>query len=80
VRDGGWRAAYEQLRAAVVAGQTPEGDHARRLARFGLAGLASARPAWEVAVSEAPEPRWSGDDARVGVLVSAYGLVTGGTR
>ncbi len=39
----------------MLAGGQPEGDNARRLARFGLAGLVSARPAWQVAVKEAPE-------------------------
>jgi hypothetical protein len=51
------------------------------MARFGLGGLASARPTWEVAVSVAPEPRWSGGDPRMASLVSAYGLITtGGMR
>jgi protein tyrosine phosphatase (PTP) superfamily phosphohydrolase (DUF442 family) len=70
-----WRGAYEQLRAVVLAGGQPEGDNARRLARFGLAGLVSARPAWQ----EAPEPRWSGTDPKLAALVSAYSMMTGGT-
>ena len=74
-----WRAAYEQLRVAVVAGGQPQDDNARRLARFGLAGLATARPAWQVAINEAPEPRWSGTDAKLAALVSAYSILTGGT-
>ncbi len=63
----------------MLAGGQPEGDNARRLARFGLAGLVSARPAWQVAVKEAPEPRWSGTDAKLAALVSAYSMMTGGT-
>ncbi len=78
MRNRGWRQVYEQLRAVVLAGGAPEGDNARRMARFGLAGLASGRPAWEVTVSESPEPRWSGTDPRMASLVSAYSLITGG--
>ena len=73
-----WRGAYEQLRAVVLAGGNPEDHNARRLARFGLAGLASARPAWAVTVSEGPEARWSGTDPRLGALVAAYSMMTGG--
>lgn len=76
--EGVWRASYEQLRAAVVAGGQPDGVDARRLARFGLAGLAAGRPAWRVAVTEAPEPRWSGGDPALDALVSAYSLMTTG--
>lgn len=63
----------------VVAGEAPEGEAARCLARFGMAGLAKHRPAWEVVVSQAPEPRWTGTDPRLASLKSAYRLVTGGT-
>jgi len=80
VAEGVWRAAYEQLRSVVLAGGRPEGDNARRLARFGLAGLASARPAWQVVTSEAPEPRWSGGDPRLGALLSTFALLTGGAQ
>jgi hypothetical protein len=76
-RDGGWRSAYEELRAAALAGEVPDSDDARRLARFGLAGLAARRPAWAVVVSQGPEPRWTGSDPRLASLVSAYRLVTG---
>lgn len=78
VRDGGWRSEYEQLRAQVLAGASPEGDAARRMERFGLAGLATRRPAWQVVVSQAPEPRWTGADPRMMSLKSAYRLVIGG--
>ena len=71
---------YEELRAAVLAGAVPEGEAARRLGRFGLAGLVTRRPAWEVVVSQAPEPRWTGTEPRLMSLKSAYQLVvTGGT-
>jgi hypothetical protein len=78
VRNGRWRAEYEQLRAEVIAGRVPQGENARRLARFGLAGLLSARPAWEVVAREAPERRWTGGDARLVSLVAVYGLIIGG--
>ncbi len=81
VRDHGWSSNYEQLRAVALAGRLPDDDsNVRRLARFGMAGLVSARPAWQVVVSETPEPRWGGDHARQASLVSAYGLLTGGIR
>lgn len=51
---------------------------ARRLERSGLAGLSAGRPAWEVVVSQAPEPRWTGDDPRLVSLRSAYQIVVGG--
>jgi hypothetical protein len=63
----------------VLAGAPPGGEPARRLERFGLAGLAKRRPAWEVVVTQAPEPRWTGTDARLLSLKSAYRLVIGGT-
>jgi hypothetical protein len=75
-----WRDEYEQLRAQVLDGGAPEGEAARRLERFGLAGLATRRPAWQVSVSQAPEPRWTGTDPRLVSLKSAYRFViTGGT-
>ncbi len=74
-----WRAAYEQLRAVTLDGGRPEGENARRLARFGLAGLASARPAWQVVISQAPEPRWSGVDPRQVALTTTFALLTGGS-
>jgi hypothetical protein len=80
VRDSRWRDDYEQLRAAVLAGRTPEGEAARRLERFGLLGLANRNPAWEVRVNQAPEPRWTGTDPRLVVLRSAYQLVITGGR
>lgn len=73
-----WRAAYEQLRAVAVTGGQPDGPNARRLARYGMAGLASARPVWQVAVTEAPEPRWTGTDPRAAALAAVYSLVTTG--
>ena len=76
--DGGWRREYEDLRARALAGENPGGEAARRLERFGLAGLARRRPAWEVVVSQAPEPRWTGTDPRLSSLKSAYRLVIGG--
>ncbi len=74
-----WRAAYERLRAVVVAGGQPEGVDARRLARLGVAGLATTRPAWEITAGEAPEPRWTGADPRLAALCAAFEIVTGGT-
>ncbi len=62
----------------MVAGATPDGEAVRRLERFGLAGLATRRPAWQVVVNQAPEPRWTGTDARLLSLQSAYRLVIGG--
>jgi len=64
----------------ALTGEMPQGEDARRLARFGLAGIASARPAWAVAVSEAPEPRWTGGDPRGRALALAYELIDGDTR
>jgi hypothetical protein len=63
----------------VLAGASPDGEAARRLERFGLGGLATGRPAWEVVVSQAPEPRWTGNDARLASLKSAYRFVIGGS-
>jgi hypothetical protein len=62
-----------------LTGAAPEGEAARRLERFGLAGLAKRRPAWEVVVSQAPEPRWTGANPRLMSLKSAYRFVMGGT-
>ena len=45
------------------------------MARFGLPGLASARPAWQVVARQAPEPRWTGGDPRLAALDAAYALV-----
>jgi hypothetical protein len=79
VRDPGWRAAYEKLRSVVLAGgPKPDDEVARRLDRFGLAGLASRRPVWQVVVAQAAEPRWTGTDPRQESLQSAYQLVMGG--
>ena len=79
-RDSRWRDEYEQLRAQVLDGGGPEGEAARRLESSGLAGLATRRPAWQVRVSQAPEPRWTGTDPRLVSLKSAYRFViTGGT-
>jgi hypothetical protein len=78
VRNGRWRSDYEQLRADVMAGRVPHGENPRRMARFGLAGLLTARPAWEVVAREAPERRWTGGDGRLVSLVAAYGLIIGG--
>ena len=64
----------------MLAGGAPDGEQARRLARFGLAGLASGRPAWEVVASQAPEPRWTGTDPRMASLVSAFAIITGGQQ
>jgi hypothetical protein len=61
-----------------MAGRVPHGENPRRLARFGLAGLLTARPAWEVVAREAPERCWTGGDARLMSLVAAYGLIIGG--
>lgn len=61
-----------------MAGRVPQGENARRLARFGVAGLLTARPAWEVVAREAPERRWTGSDTRIMSLVAAYGLIIGG--
>jgi|GEM_PF-2988457 len=80
MREGSWRVAYEGMRAVVLAGGAPDGEQARRLARFGLAGLASGRPAWEVVASQAPEPRWTGTDPRLAALVRAFEIVTGGQQ
>jgi hypothetical protein len=62
----------------VLAGARPDGEAARRLERFGLPGLATRRPAWEVVVNQAPEPRWTGSDPRLVSLKSAYRFVIGG--
>lgn len=78
LRDGPWRRDYEELRAKVLGGASPADETTRRLERFGLAGLASRRPAWQVVVSQAPSPRWSGADPRLAQLKSAYRLVIGG--
>jgi len=72
VSDQAWRGAYERLRSDALNGALGDSQDARRLARFGLAGLATCRPAWRVVVHQAPEPRWSGGDARLVALVSAY--------
>jgi hypothetical protein len=79
VRDPGWRPAYEQLRAVVMAGgPKPDDEIVRRLDRFGLAGLAARRPAWQVVVAQAAEARWTGRDPRQESLQSAYQLAIGG--
>jgi hypothetical protein len=71
-----WRALYEELRASALRGALPDDENARRMARFGIAGLASARPAWRVVARQAPEPRWTGGDPRLAALDAAYALVT----
>jgi hypothetical protein len=79
VSDKAWRAAYEKLRSDALAGALSDGEDARRLTRFGLAGLATTRPAWRVVMREATEPRWSGGDARLATLLSVYGRVVSDT-
>jgi len=69
-----WRAYYEELRASALRGALPDDEHARRIARFGLPGLVSARPAWRVVAREAPEPRWTGGDPHLAALAAAYAL------
>jgi len=71
-----WRALYEELRASALRGALPGDENARRMARFGIAGLAPARPAWRVVARQAPEPRWTGGDPRLAALDAAYALVT----
>jgi hypothetical protein len=73
-RTAPWRAIYEELRASALHGALPDDEHARRMARFGIAGLASARPAWQVVARQAPEPRWTGGDPRLAALDAAYAL------
>lgn len=74
-----WAPRYEELRASALGGTPADSEDARRLARYGLFGLASGRPAWRVAVSEAPEPRWTGDDPRLAALTAAYQLLSEAT-
>ena len=74
-RPAHWRAHYEKLRASALHGELPDDEHARRIARFGLPGLVSARPAWQVVAHQAPEPRWTGGDPRLAALAAAYALV-----
>ena len=74
-RDAPWRASYEKLRASALHGALPDDEPARRIARFGLPGLVSARPAWRVVARQAPEPRWTGGDPRLTALTAAYALV-----
>ena len=74
-REASWRAIYEELRASALRGALPDDENARRMARFGIAGLASARPAWRVVARPAPEPRWTGGDPRLAALDAAYALV-----
>lgn len=78
--DRAWRATYEELRSEVLAGVPIDGANARRLARFGLVGLQTARPAWQVVVSQAPEPRWSGGDPRAASLARAFAILQGAPR
>jgi hypothetical protein len=73
-RTAPWRAICEELRASALRGALPDDEHARRMARFGIAGLASARPAWQVVARQAPEPRWTGGDPRLAALDAAYAL------
>ncbi len=53
---------------------------AARLGRFGVGGLGGTTASWEVVVSQAPEPRWTGTDPRRTALQSAYQLAVGGWR
>jgi len=73
-RTAPWRASYEELRASALRGALPGDEHARRMTRFGIAGLAAARPAWQVVARQAPEPRWTGGDPRLAALDAAYAL------
>jgi len=73
-RGAPWRASYEELRASALRGVLPDDEHARRIARFGLPGLVSARPARRVVAHEAPEPRWTGGNPRLAALAAAYAL------
>jgi hypothetical protein len=61
-------------------GMAPDPEAARRLERLGLAGLAwhRLRLEWEVVVSQAAEPRWTGTDPRLAALHSAYRIALGG--
>ena len=71
-----WVARYEDLRAKALRGVFDDSEDARRVARYGLWGLASGRPAWRVVVFEAPEPRWTGRDPRLAALAAAYDLLS----
>jgi hypothetical protein len=76
------QADYEQLRAAVLAGETLEDLlAARRFARRGLPGLISwpqAEPAYLGSVIGARRPPWSGgEDPRDAQLAEAYALLLG---
>jgi len=64
-----------------MSGETPADSEASlRLARLGLAGLVWRHlpVGWEVVVSQAPEPRWSGTDFRLVCLQDAYRIASEG--
>lgn len=78
------QADYEQLRAAVLAGEAiGELLAARRFARRGLAGLISwpqSQAAYLGSVIGASRPRWSGaEDPRDAQLAEAYAFLLGHT-
>ncbi len=74
------QADYEQLRAIVLAGESPgELLVARRFARRGLAGLISwpaAEPAYLGSVIGPAQPAWCGcEDPREQQLCDTYGFL-----
>jgi hypothetical protein len=76
------QADYEQLRAAVLAGEAlDEWLAARRFARRGLAGLISwpqSRPDYLGCLVGADRAPWSGaEDPRQAQLADAYGFLLG---
>ncbi|MBJ7597338.1 hypothetical protein [Candidatus Nephthysia bennettiae] len=76
-----WEPAYEEMRATALAGKaSPDAAMAARFAQFGAAGLARQPACWEVIVSQAPEPRWTGSDPRRATLQSAYRITLGGSQ
>lgn len=80
-REAEWTGAYEDLRAAALAGTPPlDADAGLRLARLGVGGLAWPHlpVGWEVVVRQAPESRWSGTDARLVALQDAYRIANEG--
>lgn len=74
-----WEESYEKLRAAALAGETPwDTEAALRMAQLGVVGLGCHRAPWQVVVSQAPEPRWTGSDPRRAALQLAYRMTLGG--